>query len=125
MHRKLKLFWDRHEGWAAPLAMVFFLVTGLQVGAKIGSSQTQQLNAETILNMQVQIESKDEIIADKDARLRAMQDLQLKEKGTLGATAAKSADAAAEAARAALKAAEAASQSAESAAKRRDQDVPR
>jgi hypothetical protein len=118
MHRKLKIFWDRYEGWAAPAAMFFFLLTGLQIGAEIGSSRTQLLNAETIKGMQVQLESKDDVIADKDARLRAMQDLQLKDKGTVGATAAKSADAAAEAARAAVLAAEAASRSAESAAKR-------
>ncbi|MDX0622886.1 hypothetical protein GOD54_23590 [Sinorhizobium medicae] len=117
MHRKLKIFWDRYEGWAAPLAMVFFLLTGLQVGARIGSSETQLLSAQTIKDMQVQLESKDSIIADKDSRLRAMQDLQLNQKDTSDATAAKSADAATEAAIAAREAAEAAKRSAEAANK--------
>lgn len=108
MHRKVKLFWDKHEGWAAPLAMAFFLITGLQVGVKIGASEAQLLAAETIKGMQSQILEKDSIIADKDARLRAMQNLQLQDKGEVNAAAAKSADAAAAAALAAQKAAEAA-----------------
>ena len=108
MHRKLKILWDRHEGWAAPLAMVFFLIAGLQIGARLGSSEAQLLNAETIKGMQTQIALKDEVIKDKDVRLRAMQDHQMKTQDDNSNTVAKSAGAAVEAAKAAQVAAEAA-----------------
>ncbi|WP_055128526.1 hypothetical protein [Pseudomonas mediterranea] len=105
----------KHEGWAAPLAMVFFLITGLQIGAQIGSTKTQELNATTIKGMQTQLQEKDDIIADKDSRLRSMQDLQLKSQDFAGGAVTQAAKAAGEAARAAAEAATAASKSAESA----------
>lgn len=117
MHQRIKQFWDKYEGWAAPLAMVFFLVTGLQIGSRIGSTETQLLNAQTIRDQAELIISKDAIIRDKDARLRAMQDLQINGKDQLSELANKSLDAAQQAAKAAQEAAKAASQSADSAAK--------
>ena len=112
MHRKLKEYWDKHEGWAAPLAMVFFLVTGLQIGVKIGDSRTNELDAESIRNMQDQLQEKDAIIVRKDARIRELQDFTMKSKDTTDAAITKATDAA----KAAAQAAEAASKSAEAAA---------
>lgn len=113
MHRKIKLFVERHQAWAAPLAMVFFLLTGLQIGAKIGSSQTQELNAKTINQQNLDIAAKDAIIREKDLRMRTLQDRSFSTQDKNSESAVKSADAAIEAARAAQAAAAAAAKTAE------------
>lgn len=115
MHRRIKEFWDKHEGWAAPLAMVFFLVAGLQIGVKIGDTRTQELNAETINSMQERLEAKDQIIAEKDARLRELQDRQMENQEVTGQALGEATKAATVAAKAAVEAATAATMSAESA----------
>jgi uncharacterized protein YfeS len=113
MHRKIKLFVERNQNWAAPLAMVFFLLAGLQIGAKIGSSQTQELNAKTINQQNLDIANKDAIIREKDLRMRALQDRAFETQDKNSISSVKSADAAIEAARAAQAAAAAAAKTAE------------
>lgn len=109
MNRKFRVFWDKHEGWVAPIAMLLFLWAGIKIGAHTAISDQALMCSQTISDMSEQIGTKDQRIIDKDQRLRTLQDD--KSEGIVDAAKA-TAEAAANAAAAAQKSAEAAASAA-------------
>lgn len=105
MNSRVKVFWEKHEAWVAPIAMVLFLWSGVQLGIPIGESRGQAASVQQIADLNASITLKDE-------RLREMQNLQLKDKDALVDAVKQSVSAASDSAAAAKDSAAAAKDSA-------------
>lgn len=70
MNRTLKVFWEKHETWVAPIAMAAFLYAGIQIGIPLGITQGQAASAKQVEDLNTTIKAKDaryrELLASQD-----------------------------------------------------------